>query len=272
MPARPAAHTRPRPASRRTGAPAARVHDHDSGRESAAARGYDADWRRLRKRQLQLEPLCRRCKADGLLTPATEVDHVVPIADAPGRRLDASNLQSLCHPCHSLKTAQETFRGAATLPTWVKPSRARLTIVCGPPGGGKTTYATEHGSSVVIDLDEIRAELTGRPWYASGPASLMPALRERNRRIAALATASKRTRAVLIVGAPTRQERRRWRELLKPERVVVLETPPDVCAARVRADRRRRKKADLYERLAAQWWSRYVRDEDDVVIEPGRAV
>lgn len=267
MPRRPPAHTRPRLPQARPGALPARAHDQDAGRASAASRGYDAAWRRLRKRQLQLEPVCRSCKRDGLLTPATEVDHVVPIADAPDRRLDASNLQSLCHSCHSTKTAGETYTGAASLPGWLKPSRARLTIVCGPPGGGKTTWAEEQGSSVVIDLDAIRAEQTGRPWYRSGRESLMPALRERNRRLGALATAHPRTRAVFIVGAPTRQERRRWRELLQPERVVVLETPPDVCASRVRADRRRRKYGDLYSRLAAQWWSRYVRDELDEVIE-----
>jgi 5-methylcytosine-specific restriction endonuclease McrA len=36
--------------------------------------------------------------------PATEVDHIVDIVDAPHLRLEHSNLQSLCKPCHSAKT------------------------------------------------------------------------------------------------------------------------------------------------------------------------
>lgn len=40
----------------------------------------------------------------GVHTPAKHVDHVVPVARG-GAELDASNLQSLCHPCHSRKTA-----------------------------------------------------------------------------------------------------------------------------------------------------------------------
>lgn len=34
------------------------------------------------------------------VVPATVVDHIIPIAEAPERRLDPSNLQSLCKPCH----------------------------------------------------------------------------------------------------------------------------------------------------------------------------
>lgn len=42
--------------------------------------------------------------------PATEADHVVPIADG-GARLDEANLQPLCKGCHSRKTLAEN-RGA----------------------------------------------------------------------------------------------------------------------------------------------------------------
>jgi len=54
---------------------------------------------------LNREPLCRECLKQGRLTPATEVDHIVPLAS--GGTNDLENLQPLCHSCHSRKTAKE---------------------------------------------------------------------------------------------------------------------------------------------------------------------
>ena len=74
-------------------------------RATPAERGYDARWRRRRLIQLKREPLCRICKAQGRITPATEVDHIVPLsAGGP----DAfSNYQELCASCHAKKTVRE---------------------------------------------------------------------------------------------------------------------------------------------------------------------
>lgn len=69
-------------------------------RLSPSKRGYGRDWQALRLRHLASEPLCRMCKAEGRITAATVVDHIVPIEQAPHRRLDASNCQSLCKPHH----------------------------------------------------------------------------------------------------------------------------------------------------------------------------
>lgn len=62
-----------------------------------------APWRAIRERQLQREPLCREHGKRGEIRAATEVDHV------DGNDADSSdgNLQSLCGPCHSRKTARE---------------------------------------------------------------------------------------------------------------------------------------------------------------------
>ena len=56
-------------------------------------------WRAARGAVLARTPLCARCGA-----PATEVDHVVPVADG-GALLDPDNLQPLCAGCHRVKTA-----------------------------------------------------------------------------------------------------------------------------------------------------------------------
>lgn len=62
-----------------------------------------AAWQRLRAHVLAEEPLCRDCMARGLVTPATDVDHI----DNNGDNNTRANLAPLCHSCHSIKTAQD---------------------------------------------------------------------------------------------------------------------------------------------------------------------
>lgn len=73
------------------------------------------EWRELRARKLQTNPLCERCIADGIaagvpggwVTAATCVHHVIPIESAGSlqemRELAFrwSNLQSLCYEHHA---------------------------------------------------------------------------------------------------------------------------------------------------------------------------
>lgn len=51
-------------------------------------------------------PLCRICESKGLVAPAQQWDHIIPLwkggADAE------HNLQGLCRPCHQDKTARES--------------------------------------------------------------------------------------------------------------------------------------------------------------------
>ena len=70
-------------------------------RQSAARRGYSADWAKLAKRFLTAFPLCSKCFDEGRATPAALVHHVQGVDPRhPERRLDWNNLQSLCRPCH----------------------------------------------------------------------------------------------------------------------------------------------------------------------------
>lgn len=80
---------------------------YDLNRGNSAERGYDNDWRKLRIVALKRDHyLCQRCLKEDKLVAATDVDHIVPLADG-GERLDLDNLCSLCKACHSRKTAME---------------------------------------------------------------------------------------------------------------------------------------------------------------------
>ena len=62
----------------------------DRLRGNAAERGYDAKWRRARKRFLQRHPLC--------------ADHIVPHRGDRALFWDEKNWQPLCKSCHDRKT------------------------------------------------------------------------------------------------------------------------------------------------------------------------
>ncbi len=79
-------------------------------RPAAAARGYDQDWARLRAAHLADEPYCPECARLGRETLPRIADHIVPVRDAPERRLDPSNVQSLCVPHHQSKIQRERNR------------------------------------------------------------------------------------------------------------------------------------------------------------------
>lgn len=79
----------------------------DERRGSASSRGYDRQWRKARSRYLAEHPLCVQCLAEGRVTSATIVDHIIP--HKGDRRLfwDEGNWQSLCKSHHDAKTARE---------------------------------------------------------------------------------------------------------------------------------------------------------------------
>jgi 5-methylcytosine-specific restriction protein A len=56
------------------------------------------------------QPLCVLCQREGRVAAATELDHRVPLW-AGGTDAEA-NLDPLCSPCHSAKTAREAAERA----------------------------------------------------------------------------------------------------------------------------------------------------------------
>ena len=74
----------------------------EAARGGAAARGYDATWRRLRAQHLRIHPACVHC---GIIREDNNVDHIVPHRGDDALRLDPRNLQTLCRSHSSRKTA-----------------------------------------------------------------------------------------------------------------------------------------------------------------------
>ena len=80
--------------------------------ESRHKRGYGSAWDKIRLIVLKRDNgLCQCSKCQGgkiRVTPATEVDHIIP--KAKGGTDDMSNLQAINKECHKKKTAREQGR------------------------------------------------------------------------------------------------------------------------------------------------------------------
>ena len=72
------------------------------------ARGYDADWERLRLAILRRDQWRCRIDGPGCTHRATSVDHIVPLA-LGGARLDPANVRAACRHCNSALGARMTF-------------------------------------------------------------------------------------------------------------------------------------------------------------------
>lgn len=64
-------------------------------------------WLSMRAAQLSRYPLCASCMARGIVAQAAHVDHVFPWARLGDHAFRHNLFQSLCGPCHSVKTARE---------------------------------------------------------------------------------------------------------------------------------------------------------------------
>jgi len=65
---------------------------------------------KLRPAQLLREPFCRECAGRGERRYATDVDHIRDHKGDWAVFTDPGNLESLCHSCHSRKTARELWQ------------------------------------------------------------------------------------------------------------------------------------------------------------------
>lgn len=83
----------------------AALHANDD-RQTPAERGYDARWRKARKRFLAVHPFCQNCLKHGRYVKAVVVDHKIPHRGDPALFWDESNWQSLCKKCHDEKTGR----------------------------------------------------------------------------------------------------------------------------------------------------------------------
>jgi hypothetical protein len=133
--------------------------------------------------------------------------------------------------CPQRLEPQQHVPAAVRFPELPRP-RCPVTIVCGPPGAGKSTYVEERAEAddVIIDLDDCFIEVCGVHGHIASRQHLVAAMQVRNRRLAAALEGD--SKLWFIVGAPSDQERAQWQQRLGAE-LVALDTDAAVCRARL---------------------------------------
>jgi len=108
-----------------------------------------------------------------------------------------------------------------------------VTLVCGPPCSGKSTYVTQHASpdALVVCWDTIAVELGSPREHAHPPRLYRAIAREYDRRIGQVRDAGE---AWIIRTLADPSERRRWARRFNAE-LVVLCPPLDVLRERAQA-------------------------------------
>ena len=246
-------------------------------------------WRRKRAWILQRDPLCRICERRA----SSEVDHIIPLGLGGGH--ESENLQGLCRTCHREKSAAEyalDTRNAVNpdgtpvgwghgwqpgqtkitledaFPRDLRPSAIPLTIICGPPASGKSTYVAGHkdAGDIVIDMDDIVEEIGGRSRAISKDIRKR-AILERNRRLRALHTYDgPAARAWFTTMAQSPEWRTALHRMLEPAALYVMLTPKQTCIKRVMADRRRASVASIQLMAIKRFFDEYAPSPVDAPI------
>jgi 5-methylcytosine-specific restriction endonuclease McrA len=218
-------------------------------RKKTAERGYGYRWQKYRLAFLRDHPICVRCEADGKLTPATQVDHVVPVngADDPAF-FEPSNHQALCQSCHSTKTNQEDG-GFGRTPN----RRGQRYVVVGPPGSGKSTWVNQRASwgDLVWDLDDMAETLCGvatspRPPHAARALTAM-----RSALLSYLAATKTDGVAVYVITSDVGEADIVAKRI--GAQVVTMDTGEEECVRRIRADEARRDDAERQVAVVREW-------------------
>lgn len=240
-----------------------------------------AAWSRLR-----LEVLVRdgfECQACHHIDPTGRqlvADHIKPHRGDRDLFWSAFNIQTLCKPCHDGgKQRQERAavqRGASpgrmARPEWFRRSFVPVTLVCGPPGAGKSTWVqgAKGAADLVVCFDMIAGQMLADGRSRAGktltPDQIADVLRQRNDMIADLMwakAADKWPRAWIIVSEPKASARQWWADRLGAQ-IVVLETPEAECLRRIDLDEiAGDARGPQARRQVAEWWREYrPRDGD----------
>ena len=126
-----------------------------------------------------------------------------------------------------------------------------ITILAGPPGSGKTTYALKHMSrgDLILDMDSLYQALSGLP-LRDKPDKLLPFVCAARDAVVNRLIGESQNAWVLETGSRDRVKELAWR--LSAD-IVVLEAPTSVCRKRMIKQGRKAEHVAEMVGCAKQW-------------------
>lgn len=219
------------------------------------------EWVTLSRNLRVNEPFCRMCANEGRQSFGYVTDHIIPLKMSWERRLDPSNLQTLCRICDGKKRANE-----AKMYKEAEQAYPKCTVVYGPIGAGKTTYVRKNmkRGEVILDLDLFYEALTGAPHHDKSDELLSLVLEAFNQVVSIVARRGKQRPRLWIVTCDLGEERRcKFLSMFPGCEFKVVATEASVCVDRVSKDPFRRSEVSKYKGLIERWWSNYSKEESD---------
>lgn len=129
-----------------------------------------------------------------------------------------------------------------------------VTLVCGAPCSGKTTYVKTYANpgDTIIDVDDYKEQLGGIRW-GNDKEITIKAFALRNEALRDLSL-KRLGRAWFITSAPTEEERMDWKAALGDAEVVVMQTSIEDCLHRVKDDPARWPYAARLDKAIRRWF------------------
>jgi len=172
--------------------------------------------------------------------------------------MPSSQKKSCAYPgCPELVTFGycDKHRKHSYYPSLKRPPRIRVIMVVGAPGSGKSYYVAQNAKpgDIVLDLDEIQSEISGKPLHSYYSHEIMEkAIQVRNQRIEDLENVVLPGKTLwFIVSAGNTIDRMRWKQILQPVKTYVMNCPLNICIQRIRE---RRSESETDQILAAEKW------------------
>ena len=146
--------------------------------------------------------------------------------------------------------------------------KPQVTVVCGPPGSGKSTYVKERAKpgDLIVDLDDIWQALSGQPYYDKPEGLLTFVWAARDGMMLRLQEPSAIYRAWIVSMGVTASVRQGYVDDYNAT-IIMLDVHKGECLNRIAKDSRRADRAEAWTEIVDRWFKNYQPRDGDIMVK-----